>query len=126
MSAAGLVQGRRHSGRFVAHEGDPIAALYPVEYGQSGRGQTGNRFGLAGIAEFEAVDLIAMPDLCWCLQNSNGFTSPKDMELVQQKAVEQCEEHGNRFAILDFPPGTNPTGAMQWRRLFDSSYAVFY
>ena len=30
------------------------------------------------------------------------------------------------MAILDFPPDTNPTGAMQWRRLFDTSYAAFY
>ena len=86
----------------------------------------GSRFGLAGITELEAIDLIVMPDLAWCLQNSNGFKSVKDMEVVQQAAVSQCEQQRDRFVILDFPPDTRPTGAMQWRRLFDTSYAAFY
>ena len=41
-------------------------------------------------------------------------------------AVEICEARKDRFCILDFPPDTTPTGAMQWRRLFDTSYAAFY
>lgn len=86
----------------------------------------GHRYGLAGVAELEAVDLIVLPDLPWCLQRSSGFSSPKDMEVVQQEVVTQCESKRDRFAILDFPPETTPTGAMQWRRLFDSSYAAFY
>lgn len=86
----------------------------------------GQRFGLAGVAELEAVDLIVMPDLPWCLQQSSGFKSVKDMEIVQQAAVTLCEERRDRFCILDFPPETTPTGAMQWRRLFDTSYAAFY
>lgn len=86
----------------------------------------GNRFGLAGIAELEAIDLIVMPDLPWCLQHSAGFKSVKDIEVVQREAINQCEERKDRFAILDFPPETTPKGAMQWRRLFDSSYAAFY
>lgn len=86
----------------------------------------GNRFGLAGIAELEEIDLIVMPDLPWCLQHSSGFKSIKDMEIVQQAAVAICEERRDRFCIFDFPPDTTPTGAMQWRRLFDSSYAAFY
>lgn len=86
----------------------------------------GNRFGLAGVAEIEAVDLVVLPDLPWCVQNSSGFKSVKDMEIVQQAAIAQCEERRDRMAILDFPPDTNPTGAMQWRRLFDTSYAAFY
>lgn len=86
----------------------------------------GQRFGLSGVAEIEEVDLIVMPDLPWCLQNSAGFKSVKDMEIVQQAAVTLCEEKRDRFCILDFPPETSPTAAMQWRRLFDSSYAAFY
>lgn len=86
----------------------------------------GNRFGLAGIAELEAADLVVIPDLPWCLQHSAGFKSVKDIEIVQREVVTQCEERKDRFAILDFPPETTPKGAMQWRRLFDSSYAAFY
>ncbi|MSP92904.1 MAG: phage tail sheath family protein [Myxococcales bacterium] len=86
----------------------------------------GSRFGLAGLYDNEAIDLICMPDLPWCLQHSGGFKSAKDMEVVQQAVVAQCEEKGDRFAIFDFPPDTTPTGALQWRRLFDSSYCAFY
>ena len=86
----------------------------------------GNRYGLAGIAELEEIDLIAVPDLPWCLENSAGFKSVKDMEIVQQAVVTQCEEKKDRFAVLDLPPGQNPRGAMQWRRLFDTSFAAFY
>ncbi len=86
----------------------------------------GNRYGLAGIAELDAMDLLVAPDLVWCLQNSSGFKSVKDMEIVQQAIVTQCEDQKNRFAILDFPPDQKPRGAMQWRRLFNSSFAAFY
>lgn len=86
----------------------------------------GNRYGLAGIAELEEIDLVAVPDLPWCLEHSSGFKSVKDMEIVQQAVVTQCEEKKDRFAVLDIPPGENPRGAMQWRRLFDTSFAAFY
>ncbi len=86
----------------------------------------GHRYGLAGIADLEEVDLLVAPDLPWCLQRSEGFKSSKDMEIVQAAMVAQCEEKKDRFAILDLPPGENPRGAMQWRRLFDTSFAAFY
>lgn len=84
----------------------------------------GQRFGLWGIAELEQVDLICLPDLPWFVQK--GLWAPKDMEVVQQEAVNVCEYTTDRFAILDLPPDTNPAGAMHWRRLFDTSYAAFY
>lgn len=86
----------------------------------------GHRYGLAGVADLEEIDLLVAPDLAWCLQRSAGFKSAKDMEIVQQSMVTQCEERKDRFAILDIPPGENPRGAMQWRRLFDTSFAAFY
>lgn len=86
----------------------------------------GQRFGLAGIADLELIDLLCMPDLAWCVERSAGFKSIKDVEIVQQAAVTQCEERKDRFAILDFPPDSNPTGALQYRQLFDSSFCAFY
>ena len=84
----------------------------------------GQRFGLWGIAELEQIDLICLPDLPWYV--SKGLWTAKDMEVVQQEAVNVCEYTTDRFAVLDLPPDTNPAGAMHWRRLFDSSYAAFY
>ena len=87
----------------------------------------GNRFGLAAIADSDEIDLLVLPDLPWCLKPQViGFKSPKDMEIVQQAVVALCEEKRDRLAILDFPPETTPTGAQQWRRLFDSTFATFY
>jgi phage tail sheath protein FI len=86
----------------------------------------GHRYGLAGIADLEEIDLLAAPDLAWAMERSAGFKSAKDVEIVQQAMVTQCEEKKDRFAILDIPPGENPRGAMQWRRLFNTSFAAFY
>jgi hypothetical protein len=86
----------------------------------------GNRFGLAAIADSDEIDLLILPDLPWCLKHSAGFKSAKDMEIVQQAVVTQCELRRDRMALLDFPPDTTPMGAQQWRRLFDSSFAAFY
>jgi uncharacterized protein len=86
----------------------------------------GHRYGLAGIADLEEIDLIVAPDLPWCMERSAGFKSAKDVEIVQSAIVSQCEEKKDRFAILDIPPGENPRGAMQWRRLFNTSFAAFY
>ncbi len=86
----------------------------------------GHRYGLAGIAEIDEIDLVVLPDLAWAVQNSAGFKSVKDMEIVQQAAISMAEERRDRMCILDFPPDTTPAGALQWRRLFDSSYAAFY
>ncbi len=84
----------------------------------------GQRYGLLGVAEIEETDLICLPDLPWFVQR--GLWTSKDMETVQQMAVAICETKQDRFCILDLPPETTPTGAMVWRRLFDTSYAAFY
>lgn len=84
----------------------------------------GQRYGLDGIAELEEVDLICLPDLPWFVQR--GLWTARDMEIVQQHAVDIAETEQDRFCIFDLPPDTTPTAAMQWRRLFDTSYAAFY
>ena len=84
------------------------------------------RYGLAAFEASDAVDLLAVPDLFWALENSAGFRTMKDVEVVQQSMVSQCERLRNRFAILDFPNHTNFVHALQWRLLFDSQYAAFY
>ncbi len=86
----------------------------------------GNRFGLAATVDCDEIDLLVLPDLPWCLTHSSGFKTQKDVEIVQQAVVAQCEQRRDRVAILDFPQSTTPAGARQWRRLFDSSFAVFY
>lgn len=102
---------------------DGLLTVRPEDFNGMDNGP-GQRYGLLGIADFEPVDLICMPDLAWCVQR--GLWTARDMEVVQQLAVSVCEEKQDRFCIFDIPPDNNPTGAMQWRRLFDTSYAAFY
>ncbi|TNF31953.1 MAG: phage tail sheath family protein [Deltaproteobacteria bacterium] len=84
------------------------------------------RFGLAAFEAIDEVDLLVAPDLMWTLENSVGFRTEKDVEVVQQAMVNQCERLKTRFAILDFPNPTDHRRASQWRLLFDSAYAAFY
>ncbi len=102
---------------------DGLFTVRPEDFNGMDNGP-GQRYGLLGIADFEQTDLVCMPDLAWCVKR--GLWTVRDMEVVQQQAVAICEEKQDRFAILDVPPDYTPTGAMQWRRLFDTSYAALY
>ncbi|MFT5431192.1 MAG: phage tail sheath protein FI [Myxococcota bacterium] len=84
------------------------------------------RYGIAAYEAVEDVDLLVVPDLFWCVDNSNGFRTMKDAEVVQQALVSQAERMHNRFAVLDFPNHRNSVHALQWRLLFDTGYAAFY
>ena len=84
------------------------------------------RYGIAAYEAVEEIDLLAVPDLFWCLEHSQGFRTSKDIEVVQQALVSQAERMRNRFALLDFPNHKSPVHAQQWRLLFDTQYAAFY
>ncbi len=84
------------------------------------------RYGIAALEAVEEIDLLAVPDLFWALENSQGFRTMKDVEVVQQALVSQAERMRNRFAILDFPNHKHYVQALQWRLMFDSQYAAFY
>jgi hypothetical protein len=84
------------------------------------------RYGLAAYEANEDIDMLVIPDLFWCVENSTGFRSMRDAEVVQQAMISQCERTKTRFAVLDFPNHQNYVHALQWRLLFDSAYAAFY
>jgi uncharacterized protein len=84
------------------------------------------RFGLAALEAVEEIDLLVAPDLMWTLQKSAGFRTEKDVEVVQQAMVSQCERMKTRFAILDFPDPADHRRAAQWRLMFDTAFAAFY
>lgn len=117
----------------VALEGgtDGLFTVAPDDFLGADNGP-GQRFGLAGLRELDDIDLLVLPDLPWCMERCAW--SEKDVEVVQQAAVDLCEERRDCFAILDLPlqisPAgarhLSPTGALQWRRKFDTSYAAFY
>jgi len=84
------------------------------------------RYGLASFEANEVIDLLAVPDLFWCVENSTGFKTMNDAYSVQEAIVSQAERMQNRFAILDLPKEGRYVNALQWRLLFDSAYAGFY
>ena len=84
------------------------------------------RFGLAALEVVEDVDLVAIPDLPWCLENSAGFQSTKDFEVVQHAMLDHCERLRDRFALLDLPDPKDHVRAQQWRLMFDSAFGAFY
>jgi hypothetical protein len=84
------------------------------------------RFGLAALEAVEEIDLLVAPDLMWALSNAAGFRTEKDVEVVQDAMISQCERVKTRFAILDFPDPADHRRAGQWRLFFDSPYAAFY
>ncbi|MGB0589003.1 MAG: phage tail sheath family protein [Myxococcota bacterium] len=86
----------------------------------------GERYGLAALEHVEEIDLLVIPDLMWALEGSEGFRTEKDVWVVQDAMITQCERLKTRFTILDFPDGRDHRRASQWRLLFDSAYAAFY
>lgn len=86
----------------------------------------GERFGLAAFEAVDEVDLLVAPDLMWALTKSAGFHTEKDVQVVQDAMLAQCERMKTRFAILDPPDPTDHRRASMWRLLFDSQYGAFY
>lgn len=94
--------------------------------------------GVAGLGQYEDVNMICMPDLmlAWDKKiKANG--GEKEVELdgkdyvksVQRLAIDHCDLLKNRMVILDAPPNMNPQQVLAWRLNtagYDSSRAVLY
>ncbi len=104
---------------------DGLFTVTPEDFVGANIGPT-ERFGLAALEAVDGIDLLAVPDLMWTLQKSAGFRTEKDVEVVQQALVAQCERLKTRFALLDFPDPADHRRAAQWRLMFDSAFAAFY
>jgi hypothetical protein len=84
------------------------------------------RYGLAAFESVDEIDLLVAPDLMWALTKSAGFRTEKDVEVVQDAMLTQCQHLKTRFAILDVPDPADHRRASQWRLLFDNNYGAFY
>ena len=105
--------------------GDGLFTVTPEDFIGANIGPE-ERYGLAAYEHVEEIDLLVAPDLMWALDASAGFRTEKDVLVVQDAMVTQCERSKTRFSILDFPDGKDHRRASQWRLLFDSAYAAFY
>lgn len=104
---------------------DGLSGVTPEDFIGMNEGP-GYRCGLAALEENEEVDLIAVPDLVFCAEKSTGFKRKRDVEVVQEAVLSQCDRLKDRFAILDIPRNTNVDDAIAWRLRFDSNFGAFY
>ena len=86
---------------------DGMFAICPDDFIGMNQGP-GSRYGLAAFEIIEDVDLLCVPDLMWAHENSSGFNSLMDVEVVQQALLSQCENLRDRFSILDIPAENSP------------------
>lgn len=109
---------------------DGLIGLTPDDFiGLSGGPD--ERTGLAALEVVDEVDLLAIPDVLWLfIRNTGGsigpFSTLKDVEVVHEAMISQCERLNDRFALLDSPFPDGPEGTREYRLNFDTRYAALY
>jgi phage tail sheath protein FI len=112
--------------------------LYPMEkatpipvpvQGKSFAGSESARRGINGLAVAEDVTMVVVPDLVTAARKADGSLDLGLWKAVQTSLISHCEQHGNRMAVLDAPPGLNPQQMIEWRSetaMYDSAFAALY
>ncbi|WP_028050783.1 phage tail sheath C-terminal domain-containing protein [Cellulomonas sp. URHD0024] len=106
------------------------AAPKPVQVnGRKFAGSESARTGIAGLAIADDVTIVLVPDLVTAATKADGSLDLGLWKAVQTSLIAHCEQHANRLAILDAPPGLSPQGVKEWRTdtaQFDSAFAALY
>jgi phage tail sheath protein FI len=113
-------------GLYPMEKAAPVAV--PVQ-GKSFAGSESARRGINGLAVAEDVTMVVVPDLVTAARKADGTLDLGLWKAVQTSLIAHCEQHGNRMAVLDAPPGMNPQQIMEWRSgvaMYDSAFAALY
>ena len=106
------------------------AAAKPVPVnGRKFAGSESARTGIAGLAIADDVTIVLVPDLVTAATKADGTLDLGLWKAVQTSLIAHCEQHANRVAILDAPPGLSPQAVKEWRTdtaQFDSAFATLY
>jgi uncharacterized protein len=106
------------------------AAPVPVPVtGRKFAGSESARTGIGGLALAEDVTIVAVPDLVTAATKADGSLDLGMWKAVQTALIAHCEQHSNRMALLDAPPGLNPQQMRDWRAdtaQYDSAFAALY
>jgi hypothetical protein len=86
----------------------------------------GERWGLMAVAANEEVSLLAIPDAMRFYEREPGPAGELKAQHVQDTMIAICENHKDRFAIIDIPQSKDIDWVTRWRRRVDTSYAAFY
>ncbi len=110
----------------------PLEKAAPTAVPVTGRrfaGSESARQGINGLAVAEDVTIVIVPDLVTAATKADGSLDLGLWKAVQTTLISHCEQHGNRMAILDAPPGMTPQQIKEWRSdtaMYDSAYAALY
>lgn len=106
------------------------AAPVPVPVtGRKFAGSEAARTGINGLALAEDVTIVVVPDLVTAATKEDGSLDLGMWKAVQTALIAHCEQHSNRMALLDSPPGMTPQQIREWRSdvaQYDSAFAAFY
>jgi phage tail sheath protein FI len=97
--------------------------------GRKFAGSESSRQGINGLAVAEDVTMVIVPDLITAATKDDGSVDLGLWKAVQTTLISHCEQHGNRMAVLDAPPGMSPQQIKDWRSdvaMYDSAYAALY
>ena len=110
----------------------PLEKAAPVAVPVNGRrfaGSESARSGINGLAVAEDVTMVIVPDLVTAARKEDGSLDLGLWKSVQTALIAHCEQHPNRMAILDAPPGMTPQQIKEWRSdvaMYDSAFAALY
>jgi hypothetical protein len=110
----------------------PLEKAAPVPVPVTGRkfaGSESTRNGINGLAVARDVTMVIVPDLVTAATKEDGSLDLNLWKAVQTALISHCEQHGNRVAVLDAPPGMTPQQIKDWRSdvaMYDSAYAALY
>ncbi|WP_448071441.1 phage tail sheath family protein [Georgenia yuyongxinii] len=114
------------SGTFALEKEAPTPV--PVT-GRKFAGSESSRSGINGLAIAEDVTMVIVPDLVTAARREDGTLDLGLWQAVQTSLISHCEQHPNRMAILDAPPGMTPQQIKEWRSetaMYDSQFAALY
>lgn len=110
----------------------PLQKAAPVPVPVNGRrfaGSESARTGINGLAIADDVTMVIVPDLVTAARRDDGVIDLGLWKAVQTSLIAHCEQHPNRMAILDAPPGMTPQQIKEWRSdiaMYDSAFAALY
>lgn len=97
------------------------AACYVVRLDPAVDATTALRRGLAALRTLDDIDLVCAPDILRVAPDAASA------QRLQSEVLEHCDTQGDRFAILDSPPGAGVDDVLAHRRaLRGASGALYY
>jgi hypothetical protein len=94
---------------FFANQGEEC---FVVRLEDGGDAEQALGKALDALAPFVEIDLVCVPDLFTALRPEDGAGRALRM---QNAVLRHCDHHGDRFAILDAPPGAGLDGVLAQR-----------